>query len=273
VAVRTPGEPDEAFVGPPLEGLVPRQVQQVADGVARGPQLERDHERGPYSPIGPLAVGPTRLGPVITELPDAPSVVAPPPGAGPDHPMRQVTRQVAFEGGWSPGRAAKVAELFDSLAPTWDADHDGTARRAVLADALDRAGLPSGRCLELGSGTGLGTRALGARFELVVAVDLSAGMLRRAPAGVGARVLADSAWLPLRGASVDAVVLVNMLLFPAEVARVLAPDGVVLWANTLGDRTPIHLPPDDVLAALPGDWTGVTARAGSGFWLAARRDS
>ena len=27
----------------------------------------------------------------------------------------------------------------------------------------------------------------------------------------------------------------------------------------------------DVLEALPGEWTGLTARAGTGFWLAARR--
>lgn len=208
---------------------------------------------------------------MISELPPAPSTVDPPTGAGPDHPMRQVTREVAFEGGWSPGRAAKVAELFDSLAPTWADSHDSEARQAVLRDALDRADLPAGRCLELGSGTGLGTRSLAAHFALVVAVDLSAGMLALAPAGLGARVRADSARLPVRDGAVEAVVLVNMLLFPGEVDRVLAPGGTVLWVNTLGDQTPIHLPPEDVLAALPGRWTGVTARAGSGFWFAARR--
>jgi SAM-dependent methyltransferase len=208
---------------------------------------------------------------VILELEPAASTVDPPALAGADHPMRQVTRQVAFDGGWSPGRAAKVAELFDSLAPNWDADHDSAARRAVLADALERADLPPGRCLELGSGTGLGTAALVPRFSSVVAVDLSAAMLANAPAGVGARVRADSAALPVRDGVADAVVLVNMLLFPAEVDRVLAPDGTVLWVNTLGDQTPIHLPPQDVLGALPGQWSGVTARAGSGFWVAARR--
>lgn len=208
---------------------------------------------------------------MITELPPAPGTVVPPPGAGPDHPMRAVTRQVAFEGGWSPGRAAKVAELFDGMAASWTTDHAHPDRTAVLDDALRRGSLPEGRCVELGSGTGLGTRALARRYPSVVAVDLAAAMLANAPDGVGLRVRADSARLPLRSGAADVIVLVNMLLFPAEVDRVLATHGVVLWVNTVGDQTPIHLSPAEVVAALPGAWSGVTARAGSGTWFAARR--
>jgi hypothetical protein len=44
-----------------------------------------------------------------------------------------------------------------------------------------------------------------------------------------------------------------------------------VWVNTLGDQTPIHLPPGDVERALPGDWNGVTARAGTGQWTVLRR--
>jgi hypothetical protein len=44
-----------------------------------------------------------------------------------------------------------------------------------------------------------------------------------------------------------------------------------VWVNTLGDQTPIHLPAGDVVAALPGAWSGRTARAGTGFWLTAER--
>ena len=73
------------------------------------------------------------------------------------------------------------------------------------------------------------------------------------------------------GDSFDAVLLINMLLFPHEIDRVLRPGGTLLWVNTLGDQTPIHLPAADVLAALPGEWHGTTARAGTGFWLVARR--
>ena len=62
-----------------------------------------------------------------------------------------------------------------------------------------------------------------------------------------------------------------MLLFPAEVDRVLAPDGAVVWVNTFGEETPIHLAPDDVIAALPGRWTAVAGRAGTGLCGVARR--
>jgi len=64
-----------------------------------------------------------------------------------------------------------------------------------------------------------------------------------------------------------------MFLFPTEVARVLADGGVLLWVSTNGDATPIYLSPADVLKALPGDWRGVSAQAGWGTWLTARRES
>jgi SAM-dependent methyltransferase len=186
-----------------------------------------------------------------------------------DHPMRAVTRQVAFEDGWSPDRAAKVAALFDGLAPDWHLR--STPERLVsLDDALARGDVPGGRALEPGSGTGIATPRLAAHFDQVVSLDLAAEMLRRAPA-VTPRVQADAATLPVRSESVDAVVLVNALLFPAEVDRVLARDGVVVWVNTVGDRTPIHLPAGDVAAALPGEWEGVAASAGPGTWCVLRR--
>jgi SAM-dependent methyltransferase len=186
--------------------------------------------------------------------------------------MRAVTRQVAFEpGGWTPERAAKVAALFDDLAGEWHT-RDHPRRIEPLTDALDRGGpFESAVCLEVGSGTGLATPTLVGHFNLVVSIDLSSEMLRRAPADVGVRVLADSATLPVRAKSADAVVLFNMLLFPHEVDRVLAPTGAVVWVNTSGDRTPIHLPADDVAAALPGEWDGVHAEAGWGTWAVLRR--
>ena len=82
---------------------------------------------------------------------------------------------------------------------------------------------------------------------------------------------ADASRLPFPDRSFDAVVMINMLLFPREVDRILRVDGVVLWVNNLGDQTPIHLPATDVLDALPGDWSGRTAKAGTGFWLTAHR--
>ncbi len=85
------------------------------------------------------------------------------------------------------------------------------------------------------------------------------------------RVRADSSRLPFADDVADVVLLINMLLFPAEVDRILRPGGRLVWVNTLGDQTPIHLPADDVIAALPGEWCGVASRAGIGTWAVVRR--
>jgi SAM-dependent methyltransferase len=105
----------------------------------------------------------------------------------------------------------------------------------------------------------------------VVSVDLSIEMLRRAALEPGHRLLGDGQDLPVPGGSVDAVVLVNMFLFPDEVDRVLAPEGRVVWVNSSGEATPIHLMPDEVAEALPGTWDGTWARAGTGLWTVLRR--
>lgn len=185
--------------------------------------------------------------------------------------MRKVTREVAFEQGWSSGRAAKVAELFDSLADEWSKRDADPARQAPIVDALDRGQVePRGQWVELGSGTGSGTRHLAERVDRLVTIDLSAQMLARAP-DLAPKVRADASSLPLPDGSVDAVLAVNMLLFPDEIDRVLARDGALVWVNTVGDQTPIHLSAAEVVSALPGRWQAVTARAGSGLWAAVRR--
>lgn len=205
-------------------------------------------------------------------LPDAPDWRAPEPFAGVDHPMRKVTRQVAFDGIWDATRAAKVAALFDSMAADWSETHVDETKAAPIDDGLERGSVrTAGRWLEIGSGTGAGTRVLHDRVDQLVAFDLAAEMLRHAPGELAPRVRGDASALPFADGSFDAVLMVNMLLFPAEVDRVLALHGSVLWVNTLGDQTPIHLPPDDVAAALPGNWVGQTARAGTGFWASLRR--
>ncbi|MGB5760357.1 MAG: class I SAM-dependent methyltransferase [Acidimicrobiales bacterium] len=208
----------------------------------------------------------------LEQLTDDRDLVQPEELAGPDHPMRKVTREVAFESGWSSGRARKIAELFDGLAEGWAATRGDPVRLAPVADGLRRGGFDlRGRWLELGSGTGAGTRILRQDAQRVTAVDLSAEMLTRAPAELAPRVRADACRLPFVDGLFDGVLLVNALLFPAEIDRVLAPDGRLLWVNTLGERTPIHLPAADVIEALPGSWSGVTARSGSGFWASIGR--
>ncbi len=158
------------------------------------------------------------------------------------------------------------------MAADWSADHVDEVKAAPVRDALRRGDLQlDGRWLELGSGTGAGSRVLAGLVDRLLTVDLSAQMLANAP-DLAPRVQADASVLPFPDASVDTVMMINMLLFPEQVNRVLRPGGALLWINSLGDQTPIHLPPADVIAALPGSWSGTTARAGSGFWAVVRRD-
>jgi SAM-dependent methyltransferase len=185
--------------------------------------------------------------------------------------MRAVARSIASESGWwSPARAEEVAALFTTLAPTWST-RDIPERHDALRDALARGGpFPSGTCLEVGAGTGSATPDLVDAFRDVVSTDLTLDMLRHFTAATP-RVLADAASLPVADASVAAVALVNMFLFPEEIDRVLAPDGVLIFVSTNGDATPIYLAPADVVDALPDEWDGVTADAGWGTWTTARR--
>ncbi|MEZ5298628.1 MAG: methyltransferase domain-containing protein [Ilumatobacteraceae bacterium] len=207
----------------------------------------------------------------LVALPRHPDYRRPQPFAGPDHPMRVLTRAVAFGEPWTDDDATRVGRTFDELAPSWSTDHVDPLKAAPLLDAIDRGGVPTdGRWVELGSGTGAGCRALDGRVREHVSLDLSFRMLAHAP-DRSLRVQADSSQLPLTDDCADVVLMINMILFPREVDRILRPHGHVVWVNTLGDQTPIHLPPDDVATALPGAWSGVTAKAGTGFWTVLRR--
>ena len=209
---------------------------------------------------------------MITELAPHPDAIEPEPYAGSDHPMRKLTRSIALGEPWTPDDAQRVAEIFDRLAPEWTERQVDPIKAAVVNDALDRGAPPiAGRWLELGSGTGAGTKLLHGRVGEQVSVDLSPGMLAHAPDGLAPKVRADSSRLPFAAESFDAILMINMILFPNEVDRVLRPSGTIVWVNTKGDQTPIHLPPADVERALPGDWTGVTARAGTGLWAVLQR--
>ncbi|MDP9843066.1 class I SAM-dependent methyltransferase [Streptosporangium lutulentum] len=87
---------------------------------------------------------------------------------------RPLARQIALDAdAWTSEPAAVMTTLFDQLAPTWDAEH-ATNRLDALTDALERGGtLPTGICLEVGSGTGRHTAALAGAFEKVIAIDLA----------------------------------------------------------------------------------------------------
>ena len=191
---------------------------------------------------------------------------------GSNHPMRTVTRQIGSGDGWSSERASFVAGVFDELSVGWHADHSSDLRLAPLEDVLDRGDLGPGRLVEVGCGTGAATQRISARQPVAAALDLSPRMLALADPTVAPFVRADAGALPLAAGSVDVMVLVNMFMFATEYARVLAPEGQFVWISTMGDETPIYLPPDEVMDLLPGRWTATGSRAGTGLWLVARRN-
>jgi SAM-dependent methyltransferase len=190
------------------------------------------------------------------------------------HPMRIITRQVAglASGRWDSQTSDQVVSVFDELASEW---HTRTSpqRTAVVEDALSRGfGRRSDSlAVEVGAGIGTYSGLLVERFDDVLALDISLEMTRLAPGDRAHRVLADGADLPVRCGAADAVVMINAFLFPAEVARVLRRGGVVIWVNSSGGQTPIHLSTDEVVSALPFPVDGVEARAGVGTWCVLTR--
>ena len=147
---------------------------------------------------------------------------------------------------------------FDWLAPRWE-ERRGPEDVASLAAALDRLDGPPRRVLDVGSGTGLAARLVARRFPdaEVVGVDLSAAMVAEArrllPAELDARVrfhVADASQLPFADAEFDLVVLLNMIPFFDELARVTAPGGTAVLAWSSGAGTPIYVPPERVRSGL-----------------------
>ena len=195
-------------------------------------------------------------------------------GSRDDHPMRKVTREVAFDpAAWTPERRAEVAAIFDSEASNWHT-REVPGRYDALNDALDRGGVPTdGPALELGSGTGLSTALLRERFPRLLAGDLAVEMLRLAPPDAAPRLQCDSTRLPFADGTLQVVLAINMLLFPDEVARVIASDGVLVWVNTSGPQTPIFLPAEDVDEVMGDGWHVTASEAGTGTWAVARRAS
>lgn len=215
------------------------------------------------------------MGVVIRVLP---RVVPSPPGK-PKRPdaagMQRLAREVADDPSrWDRELAAAMAANFDAAAAAWD-DERASYRRPPLADALERGGpYPAGLAVELAAGTGVLTPLVAARWPRVLSVDLSAGMLarHRGPA----RVRADAARLPLGAGQAAVVVIGDGPFFAEEVARLLRPDGVVVWSNALGRGAPFHLPTQVLLEsgrrATGRPWTAVVSEAHWGSWVVLRPD-
>ena len=190
--------------------------------------------------------------------------------------MRIMTRRVAGLDavGWDGKARAEVVEVFDALAPEWHT-RSSPQRTAVVLDAFER-GLGGNTvdnhvAIEVGSGIGSYSALIANRFDTVLSVDVSAEMVRHAPAGPTYRVLADSGLLPISDRSADAVIAINAFLFPHEVARVLRVEGTLIWVNSSGEETPIHPSTEDVVAVLPFPVEGRESRAGAGTWCVLRR--
>jgi malonyl-CoA O-methyltransferase len=172
---------------------------------------------------------------------------------------------------------------FDRLAPGWEA-RLGPEALIPLDTALDRLAEPPRRALDLGTGTGKAARVVATRFPEVevVGVDLSPAMIEEArrvlPAELSDRLrfeVADASRLPFEDGAFDLVVLLNMIPFFEEVARVTAPGGRAVVASSFGPQTPIYVPSDTLrkhLAPLGfGDFEELTAGEGIAF-LATRED-
>jgi ubiquinone/menaquinone biosynthesis C-methylase UbiE len=147
---------------------------------------------------------------------------------------------------------------FERLAPVWDRRR-GPESLIPLGAALDRLERSPRRILDAGTGTGAAARVLARRFPdaEVIGVDLSQAMVEEArrlvPEDLAGRMAfeaADASALPYAGDAFDLVVLLNMIPFFEELARVTAPGGAVVFAFSFGPATPIYVPTETLRARL-----------------------
>lgn len=171
---------------------------------------------------------------------------------------------------------------FDLIASSWEG-RGGPNALAPLEALLDRIDPPR-RALDLGTGTGKAARLVARRFSQaeVVGVDLAPAMVQEARGLLDPELadrvrfdVADAFALPFGNGEFELVVLLNMIPFFPELARVTAPGGALIFAFYSGPATPIYVPPETLRARLEplgfGEFEEVAAGEGTGF-LARRRD-
>jgi SAM-dependent methyltransferase len=129
---------------------------------------------------------------------------------------------------------------YDGVANWYDDFVSGFAQPFTdrIIAALGRTG-KEGVVLDLGCGTGVNSNAIAGRGWAVVGLDISSDQLRVASTRRGAFVRADAAQLPMRAASISAVIAAfvhtdidNFAAGVAEVARVLVPGGTFIYVGT-----------------------------------------
>jgi len=173
---RSTARPAPGFVECPARLRRSRRTASRWRSPVRAAAASRSAQRpATASPLPPWNGRARRPGP--EDVPSLNRVVAAAPGKpqrlGTAENQRLVKRITSSPGTWDREQAQAMAARFDELAPTWDSDR-GRYRRAPLADAIARGGpWPAGRCVEIGSGTGLLTPLLTAVWPAVMCVDLS----------------------------------------------------------------------------------------------------
>ncbi|ALV47894.1 hypothetical protein MB46_19690 (plasmid) [Arthrobacter alpinus] len=168
------------------------------------------------------------------------------------------------------------AVLHDDVRPTWSAE----AVTWLLGSPLSGQRLA---VLDLGAGTGLGTRTIATLGHTVTAVDTSADMLsvlrkscEQLPPGVSSRITTtrgSAERIPLGDQSVDAILCLQAWHWVEpeqatnECDRVLKPNGMVGLAWHTWDRTSSWVqalativepdgPPADQTLSVPGEFAG-----------------
>jgi ubiquinone/menaquinone biosynthesis C-methylase UbiE len=140
-----------------------------------------------------------------------------------------------------------MRRYFDKLAPVWD-EFRMPDSSAPYETALERVQSPVGRALDVGTGTGLGARAIKQRFTdaEVVGIDVAPEMVALARERVPEATfeVGDASRLPFGDGEFDLVAHANMIPFLDETARVLRPGGWTVYAFSAGPETPIYVTPE-----------------------------
>jgi SAM-dependent methyltransferase len=147
-----------------------------------------------------------------------------------------------------------MRRFFDRSAAGWDerTSAGSVEHLEALAVAVTHVSPEPERILDLGTGTGVAALFLSREFPRasVRGVDVSEEMVRTAQAKVGldpdgriAFRVADAASLPFQDESFDLVTQVNVPPFFKEIARVLRPNGHVIFVASSGPSTPFYTPP------------------------------
>jgi hypothetical protein len=161
-----------------------------------------------------------------------------------------------------------LAKAYSDMSDEWTA----WAHSQHWYNAPVRAGLARAKrtdwAFEVCCGTGQATAPLTGVTPSVMATDINASMLTRAPALPEVQYVAsDVRALPVQNLSVPLLVGLNAVPFVPELDRVIARDGQLLWCTSFGSGTPLYVEPDRLLRIFGEGWHGEAGRAGHGEWM------